>query len=71
MRPEFILNTLLSLERFSTERIILLDDTLSDCFFNTKLIGEEDDPDFLQNYSNQVINILSIISLCFFQMINV
>ena len=29
------------------------------------MIREEDDTESLQNYSNQVINILSIISLCF------
>ena len=57
MRPEFILNTLLSLERFSTERKLLLNNTLRGCFCNAKLISEEDDPKYLQNYSNRVMNI--------------
>ena len=57
MGPEFILITLLSLGRFSTERIILLNDTLRGCFCNAKFIGEEDDPESLQNYSSQVMNI--------------
>ena len=65
MGPEFIFITLLSLGRFSTERELLLNDTLRGCFRNTKLIGKEDDPESLQNYSNQVMNVLSIISLCF------
>ena len=71
MDPEFILNTLLSLVRFSKERKLILNETLRGCFCNAKLIGEEDDPGYLLNYSNQVRNILSIISLCFFQMVNV
>ena len=45
MGPAFILNALLSLGRFSTEREILLNDTLRGCFHNSKLIGEEDDPE--------------------------
>ena len=57
MGPEFILNTLLSLCRFSTERELLLNETLRGCFRNSKLIGEEDFPGSLQNYSNQVMNI--------------
>ena len=65
------LNTLLSLGRFSTERKTILNDTLRGCFRNVKLIGGEDYPESLQNYSNQVMNILSIISFCFSQMINV
>ena len=39
MGPEFNLNTLLSLGIFSTERKILLNDTLRGCFCNEKLIG--------------------------------
>ena len=43
--------------RFSTERKILLNDTLRVSFCNAKLISEEDGPKYLQNYSNQVMNI--------------
>ena len=56
MGPEFILNVLLSLGRFSTERKLLLNDTLRGCFLNAKFIGEEDYPESLQNNSNQVMN---------------
>ena len=55
--PEFILNTLLSLGRFSTKRELLFNDTLIGCFNKSKLIGDKYDPKFLQNYLNQVINI--------------
>ena len=51
MGPEFILNTLLYLGRFSTEQELFLKDTLIGCFSNEKLISEEDDPEYLQNYS--------------------
>ena len=47
MGPEFIVNTLLSLGGFSTERELLLNDTLRGCFCNAKLIGEEDDLEYL------------------------
>ena len=47
MGKEFIINTLLSLVIFSTERKLFLNDTLRGCFYNAKLIGEEDDPKFL------------------------
>ena len=47
MGTEFILNKLLSLRRFSTERKLLLNGTLRGCFCNSKLIGEEDDPEYL------------------------
>ena len=53
-----ILNTFLSLGRFYTEHKLILNDTLRGCFRNEKLIGEEDDLESLQNYSNQVMNIL-------------
>ena len=43
--------------RFSTERKIILNDTLRGCFRNAKLIGKKDDPKYIQNYSNQVMNI--------------
>ena len=66
MGPEFILNTLLPLGIFSTEREFLLNDNLRGCFRNTKLIGEEDDPESLQNYSNQVVNIFVNNQLVFF-----
>ena len=65
MGQEFVFNILLSLGRLSTEQEIHLRDNLRGCFHNTKLIGEEDNTDFPQNYSNQVMNIFSIISLCF------
>ena len=52
LMPEFILNTLLSLDRFSTDRKLLLNETLRGCFRNAKLIGEEDDPESIQNYLN-------------------
>ena len=57
MVTEFILDTLLSLGRFSTERELLLNDTLRGCFRNANFFGEEDDPESLQNNSNQVMNI--------------
>ena len=66
MGPEFILNTLLSLGIFSTESEFLLNDTLRGCFCNANLIGEEDDPESLQNYSNQVVNIFFNNQLVFF-----
>ena len=69
--PELILNTLLSLSRFSTDREIILNDTLRGCFSNAKLIGEEDDPESLHNYSNQVMNIFVNNQILFFQMFNV
>ena len=47
METEFILIPLLSLGRFSTERKLLLNGTLRGCFCNSKLIGEEDDPEYL------------------------
>ena len=51
----FFHNTLLSLVRVSTKRELLLNDTLRGFFRNTKLINEEDDPESMQNYSNQVL----------------
>ena len=45
--PEFILNALLYLGIFSTERKLLLNDTVRYFFYNTKLIREEDDPEYL------------------------
>ena len=41
MGPNYILNTLLSLDRFSTERKLLLNETQRGCFHNSKFIGEE------------------------------
>ena len=55
MGPEFILSTLLSLGRFSKEREILLNETQRGCFCNSKLIGEEDEPESLQSYLDQVM----------------
>ena len=66
METEFIINTLLSLGKISTERELLLNFTLRGCFHNAKLIREEDDPEPLQNYSNQVMNIFVINQLVFF-----
>ena len=40
MGIEFILNTLLSLGRISTEHKLLLNDTIKDCFRNAKWFGE-------------------------------
>ena len=51
---------------FSTERELLLNGTLRGCFRNAKFIGEEDDPESLQNYSNQVMNIFFNNQLVFF-----
>ena len=62
MGPEFILNTLSSLGRFSTERKLLLNDTIR----GANLIGEEDDTESLQNYSNQAMNIFANNQLVFF-----
>ena len=61
-----ILNTSLSLRRFSTDHKLLLNDTLRGCFSNAKLIGAEDVPESLQNYSNQVMNIFVNDQLAFF-----
>ena len=66
MGTKFTLKTLLSLGRFSTEGELVLYDTLRGCFCNYKLIGEEDDPESLQNYSNQVMNIFVNNQLMFF-----
>ena len=66
MGLENILNTLLSLGIFSTERKLLLNDTIRGCFRNSRLISEEDDPKYLQNYSNQVMNIFVNNQLIFF-----
>ena len=52
--------------RFSTEREILLNETLIGLFRNAKFIGEEYDPESLQNYSNQVMNIFVNNQLVFF-----
>ena len=52
--------------RFSTESKLLLNYTLRGCFRNDKLIKEEDDPEYLQNYSNEVINIFVNNQLVFF-----
>ena len=56
MGPEFVLCTLLSLGRFSTERELLLQNTLRDCFRHAKLVGDKNDEDSLELYSNQVMN---------------
>ena len=66
MGPEFILNTLLSLVRISTDRKLLLNDTLRGYFCNAKLIGEEDYPESMQNYSNQVMKFFVNNQLVFF-----
>ena len=71
MEAVFILNTLLSLVRFYTERKLLLNDTLRGCFCNGKLLGGEDDPEYLQNYSNQVMNIFFNDQIISPQMVNV
>ena len=71
MGPKFILDTFLSLSIFSTDRELLLNNTQRGCFCNVKLIGEEDDPNSLHNYFNQVINIFVNNQLVFFQMVNV
>ena len=52
--------------RFSTESELLLNDTLRGYFRNSKLIGEEDDPEYMQKYSNQVMNIFVDTQLVFF-----
>ena len=52
--------------RFSTERKLLLNETLRGFFCNNKLIGEEYDPESMQNYSNQVMNIFFNNKLVFF-----
>ena len=71
MGTEFILNNLLSLGIFYTERKLILNDTIRGCFRNSKLIGEEDDPEYLQSYSNQVINIFVNNQLVLFQIVNI
>ena len=54
MGSGFILNTLLSLGIFSTERELILNDTLRGFFRNAKLISEEDNSKSLHNYSNHL-----------------
>ena len=66
MGSEFILNTLLSLGKFSTEHELLLNDTLRGCFRNAKFIEKEDYSESLQNYSNQAMNIFVNNQLVFF-----
>ena len=51
---------------FSTESELLLNDTLRCRFRTVKFIGEEYDPESLQNYSNQVMNIFANNQLVFF-----
>ena len=54
------------LGHISTERNLLLNDTLRGCLCNPKLTGEEYDPESLQNYSGQVMNISVNNQLVFF-----
>ena len=42
---------------YSTERNLFLNDTIRGCFLNSKFIGEEDDPESLQRYLNQFVNV--------------
>ena len=56
MGSEFILNALISLEIFSTEWELLLNETLRGCFRNAKFICEEYDPNSLQSYLNYFMN---------------
>ena len=51
--------------RFSTERELILNYTLRGCFCNAKFIGEEYDPEYLKNYSNQVMNVFGNNQLVF------
>ena len=71
MGQELILNKSLSLGRFSTERNLILNDTIRGCCRNAKLICEGGDIESLWNYSNQVMNIFFNNQLVFFQMVNV
>ena len=64
MEPGFIINTLISLGRFSTECKIILNYTLRGWFRNVKLIGEEDEPEYMQRYLNQVMNCFRQKSAC-------
>ena len=66
MGLELILNISLSLGIFYTERKLILNETLRGCFNNAKLIGEEDDPVSLHNYSYQFMNIFVNTQLVFF-----
>ena len=69
--PYFILNASLSLGRFSTTRKMLLNDTLRGWFLDEELICEEDDPEYLQNYSNEVISIVDNKHIVYLQIFNV
>ena len=51
---------------FSTDRKLLLNDTLRGFFCNAKLISEEGDPEYLQNYSNEVMKMFFNQQLVFF-----
>ena len=54
------------MSRFYTERELLFSGTLIGCFCNAKLIGKEEDPESLQKYSNQFMNIFVNNQLVFF-----
>lgn len=51
----FLLHVLLSLGRFNTERELLLHADIRECFRHAQLIGESNDPDDLQRYSNELL----------------
>jgi predicted GIY-YIG superfamily endonuclease len=52
---QFILHILLSLGRFETEIDLTTHATIRDCFRYAKLIGDSDNPDDLENYSNELL----------------
>ena len=54
---EVILNTLPSQGRFSIEHKLLLNENLRGFFCNAKLIGKEDELEYLQRYSKQVMKL--------------
>ena len=56
MAPEFILHILLSMGRYKTERELLLQNNLKDCFAESKLVGTENDINHLEQYSNIMMN---------------
>ena len=55
MGPRFILHIMLSLGEFDTELDLILHPTLRDSLRYSKLIGENNDEDSLQSYSNNLM----------------
>jgi hypothetical protein len=55
MGTQFILHLLLSLGSFSTELDLVHHSSIQELLCHAKLIGEHNDPDSLQLYSNELL----------------